>query len=188
MGTIVIRPKRQERKQAIAERWLSQSMIDWPPGAVSASRNFPGEPWRFRTVDDVRREKVEHMNARLAIKRRPGPRRRALHVWVFHVSGLIYGGWWAYLVGIGGARYYGGGVKDELDGPLLRRARELFPVGSLETLPDDRWMQAFAKRYGRGPRRRAFAPVWATVNGTRVLSLDERAKTGLLPWSQPQGD
>ena len=177
MGTLVVRPKPKDRERAASEGWLSQTMIDWPPAAVSASRDLPSDPWRFVTVEDVRQDKIERMNARLAAKRRPGPQRRALHVWVFYVSGFIYGGWWAYLVGVGGTRYSGGGTKGQLAGPLLRRVREMFPVGALETLRDEHWMEAFAKRYAkRSGRRAGFAPVWATVDGDRVLSPDGRAR------------
>jgi hypothetical protein len=177
MSTTIIRPRAKDRERAIREGWPT-TRFPWPEDAVSAYQNYPGAPWEFTTRADLLRERRKEMEARLRRKRRPTSERRALMVHVFYVGPPIFMGWWTYLVGIGDRRYPGGGHKHDVCGPLLARVRELFPL-VLPGLPDDQWMECFARRFQKRTRfgkPEGAAPVWATVDGERVLSIDAAAE------------
>lgn len=176
MSTFVIRPRKRDRGNPDA--FPTERMLDWPEDAVSAYRFCPGKPWEFTTRADVLRHKRERMERALAHKRMPAaPQRRAMYVWVFHVPGFIFGGWWAYLVGIGGATVHAGGVKGDLDAALLAQAMALFPVENphpLLPLSPREWMSRFARRYRRGRRRgrpQGKAFVWALVRNGNVIEV-----------------
>jgi len=155
--------------------------IDWPEGAISASRGHRSQPWRFYTIADKLAKKRKRNEERLWIKREYGVVRKvALYAWVFWCPGInffIYRGWWTYLVGRGisyGVDFRGGSVR------LQSRLMELFPVGDRSLFGDfGEWKAEFVKRYQRGCRSgkpQGKAPVWAEVAGGGVKRLLSRAE------------
>jgi hypothetical protein len=155
-------------------------MLDWPEGSVSASRQFPHDPWEFRFEADVRKDKMERQERNLSWRRRPGAQRRALFVWVFCVTGDYFSGWWTYLIGIGRKQYSAGGIKGNVTGDLMRQVQREFPTDCTalfgDAMTDALWMEAFAHQYRRRTRwgePEGYAPVWAMVRDDRVVSIQK---------------
>ena len=175
MSTIVIRPGKRDRGNP---EYFTERMLDWPDDAVSAHRRCLGDPWVFTCRADVLRERRARMERALANKRASSqPQRRAMYLWVFHVPGFIFGGWWAYLVGVGGQTVHAGGFKGQLDDALLRQVMDLFPVENphpLLPLGSSEWMSLFAERYHRGHhcrRPQGKAVLWALVRNGNVIEV-----------------
>jgi len=125
--------------------------IPWPEGSISACRELPHHPFQYRFISDVLKEKRERMEQHLWWKREYGlTEQRYLYVWVFFIPGLIYGGWWLYLIG----RNWDGGQKTQWETPIISRLMELFPIVKSKMLfdPPDvfEWMMEFVKQYPRG--------------------------------------
>ena len=180
MTTYVTRSRLRDRN---APGNITERMLSWPEDAVSASRRFPGEPWEFTYKSDILKAKRERMEQSLRNKREIGRvERRALYVWVFWcpgIGGFAFRGWWTYLVGIGGKRYHGHGVKGNVAGELMDKVMELFPVANPLPLfgPVDLhdWKPLFATQYQHGlwcGKPQGKAAVWAMVEGERVLTIE----------------
>ena len=158
--------------------------FDPPEDAVSADKKggMYGN-WVFTTKGDILRKKRERMEQNLRFKREYGViHRRPLYVWVFFVPGLLFGGWWTYIIG----RDVSHGGKCCRDSDLILRAMELFPVvgQTLFALQEDwkereRWMIEFAKRYQRGywgGKPQGKAPIWGEVKGNSIERILGRAQ------------
>lgn len=182
---IVIRPRPADRHKP---ELFTERMLDWPDGAVSAERRGPGDRWRFTYRADLLRAKRERMERNLWQKREVGQvSRRALYLWVFWcpgITGFAFRGWWAYLIGVGGQRYQGGGVKGDLAADLLRRVMELFPIPAASRHPlwgsaaAYDWMPLFAQKYQCGMRShkpQGKAAVWALVRDDYCMEIISRA-------------
>ena len=164
----------------------------WPEGAISASQKDRYAPWEFRYKSDILREKKKGMERNLWWKREyKKTETRALYVWVFWCPGIsgIFEGLWTYLVGIG-SNYHGGGYKGQLEGHLLEKVMELFPLVDKPLFPDwryyDQWQKQFIKRY---PAKKKWcgkpqgkSPIWAEIRGDNIREILSRAQ---WPINQP---
>jgi hypothetical protein len=125
---------------------------NWPKDAVRAYRNFQHEPWQFTTVSDILNRKKEKMEEHLRYKRRDESRKRIpLYVWVFFVPGVLFGGWYLYLMGhgIGEGKNY---RITEADKKELLKLFSLVETSLFGELDETKWKIAFAKKYQRGMR------------------------------------
>ena len=202
MSSIVRRPKKGSRphwqlsgaQYAKAKEQLLAAGIDmdrspkinWPEGSVSASRDYMYDQWKYRYKSDILREKKERMESRLWWKREYGVvQRRALYVWVFWCPGIsgLFEGLWSYIKGIG-KEYHSGGKKGDLDGLLLDKVMELFPLVDKPLFPDwryyEEWRKQFIKKYPSRTKwcgkQQGKAPVWAEVEGDSVNKILRRAE------------
>lgn len=172
------RQRAKEHLLSIGYREEDLQPIVWPEDALSAHRDHAGQPWKFTTKVDIRRQRQEDAKQTLQRIRKDGAMRRVpLYVWVFHCPGIfgadeiiepldttdlrsvhttgIMGGWYTYLIGqnmgqeISLALNFRGDWQKMID-----RVMELFPLVKATTLfdgPDfDEWMLLFVERYPKG--------------------------------------
>lgn len=180
MGTVVCRPRKNTPLTFLGK--MINDAIDWPDNAISAYRNHPHEPWKFKTTEDIRNQKIERMKDRLWMKRKYDViERRAICVCVFYCEGLFgfaYRGWWLWLKGL----HWDGGKYISRDEKITSKLMELFPVAEPTLFGPPtvgEWMEAFLKHFQREVRRGkpyASAPVWAEFRNGRLERIVERAK------------
>jgi len=198
MGNIIIRSKKfkktgfslseDARKRAydhlksLGYRDEELKPIEWPDDAVSAYRDNRHATWKFTTIADILRRKIEKMERNLRWKREYNIiEKRPLYVWVFWCPGIsdfFFKGWWIYLIG----REISECVGERKDNNIIKKLLELFPLiepnlfGWRDIL---KWKRKFVHNYRCGcwcGKPQGKAPVWAEINGDRVLRILGPAK------------
>lgn len=197
------RQRAKEHLLSLGYREKDLQPIVWPEDAVSAHRDFMGDPWEFTTKADIRRRRQEDAKETLQRIRKDGAMKRLpLYVWVFHCPGIggemvgalghpgipirpvgttgLMGGWYTYIIGQGiSVALNFRGYYQKIIGNVM----ELFPLVRATTLfdpPDfDEWMLAFVERYPKGlwcdvPHGKA--PVWGEVEGNEIKRILGRAQ------------
>jgi hypothetical protein len=177
----------RKRKIADGPEWVPETF--WTRfGEDTAIVDTNYEPPQITTWADIGHQKRQRQAERLAYKRTSpySENVRPIYVWVFHVPGFIYGGWWTYLIGRGG---WTSGKYLDRDGKTIRQLMDLFPFGDQtlygRDLTHEQWQIRFAKAFccrnshgvprKRGGRIQGKAPLWAEFHGCCVERIIGRA-------------
>lgn len=119
------------------------------PEIASIVRDWSGVE-KVVTWADVMRARHERQARQLRMKRYPARQRRAFKLWVAYFDQTFYGGWHAFLDGVGNhtPRCWINKQKPELRRYIMRLIPLTLPLGSDFQQFDD-WMIAFAQRFKR---------------------------------------
>lgn len=126
----------------------------------------------------VRDEKMRRQTFNLRLKRRTDTVTKPALIWVFYISGLIYGGWHIYI------RTLEGSVSLGSRNELIEQAMMIYPCGFL---PDSEfrydWAKAFQKQFPakrpRGHRREGAALCRAVYSSDGIVQRIEPVNVGI---------
>ncbi len=163
------------KMSTVIMRSFADSMgLDWPPDVARVLVDHSGR--REVTWAEVMAYRREEQRSRLdALRRVDPPRTVPCYVWVFHVPGWLYGGWWCDVVTLReqlsvNFRWF----RQDLALSIMRAA----PCGFLPLAKYfDQWMPAFAEEHVRGPckdpRRAGTMVGWLTGEKRFTLIVED---------------